>query len=260
MTTLPKLTPINPNVLVNFAVPTSWGISNPERFFELMQEATSLVSPGFYSGDNLFTWCRNNSLFEDGAFHQAWESNVKNDADRAIAWRRYVLGCAAFHCVQLPGDFVECGVYCGSGVKTVVDYLGGKEFPKPFWAYDTYDYNPVEGHAFPGQAPGFFEQVKERFSGYTQVKLVRGLLPAVLDNESPEKIAYLHLDLNNAESEIATLERLFDRVVSSGIVILDDYEWSGIYRSQKIMESAWFDARQYRVMPLPTGQGLIIKR
>jgi predicted O-methyltransferase YrrM len=76
----------------------------------------------------------------------------------------------------------------------------------------------------------------------------------------PEKLAYLHIDLNNAEGELAALEGLFDRVVSGGIVILDDYEWAGVYRKQKQAEDPWFEARGYRVFPLPTGQGLVLKR
>ena len=49
-------------------------------------------------------------------------------------------------------------------------------------------------------------------------------------------------------------------MVPGGILILDDYEWSGYYRQQKLAEDQWFEARRYRVMPLPTGQGLVIKR
>jgi hypothetical protein len=53
---------------------------------------------------------------------------------------------------------------------------------------------------------------------------------------------------------------LFERVVPSGMIVLDDYEWSGTYRPQKLAEDPWFEARGYRVMPLPTGQGLVFKR
>ena len=257
---IPRLPKVDPKRLIDFKTATSWGISDPKRFFELMNEAAKLVAPGIYLGDNLFTWCRNNSVFEDAAFRLAWESNIKNDADRAIAWRRYVLASAACHCAQLPGDFVECGVYWGSGVKTVVDYLGGKAFPKTFWAYDTFDSNPVPGHAFAGQKEGFFQQVAARFAGYGQVRLVKGLIPGAFDGAEPPAVAYLHIDLNDAEAEIATLDRLFDKVVPGGMVILDDYEWSGVYRPQKIAEDQWFQDRNYRVMPLPTGQGLVFKR
>lgn len=256
---LPKLNELSLQQIVNFSTPKSWGVSDPVRFHALMEEAKSLVTPGYYLGDNLFTWGRNNSLFEDAAFRDAWQANILNDADQAIAWRRYILATSAYHAVQLDGDFVECGVYAGSGIKTVMDYLGGPEFPKKFWGYDTYDYHPVSGHNFAGQQTGFFEQVKERFVSYPQVRLIKGLLPDSFAQGMPERVAYLHLDLNNAAGELAVLENLFDRIVPGGVIIMDDYEWTA-YRQQKQAEDPWFDKRGYRVMPLPTGQGMIIKR
>ena len=255
---LPRLGELPMDRLTNFSVPKHWGVSDPVRFQALMDEARSLVT-GYYLGDNLFTWGRNNSLFEDEPFRQAWEANIQNDADRAIAWRRYILACAAFHCAQLDGDFVECGVYAGSGIKTVLDYLGGPAFPKTFWGYDTFDYHPVAGHQFAGQRDGFFDTVCARFAGYPTVRLVKGLLPDSFSQGRPDRVAYLHIDFNNAEAELAALEALFDRIVPGGIVILDDYEWAG-YREQKRREDPWFEQRGYRVFPLPTGQGLVFKR
>ncbi len=258
---LPDHTPIEePSRVMNFMVPTVWGLTDPVRFYALMAEAQKLIVPGSYLGDNLFTWGKSNSPFEDKAFVNAWESNIQNDADKAIAWRRYILACSAYHCAQLPGDFVECGVYRGTGIKTVIDYFGKDEFTKTYWGYDTYDYNPVEHHTFAGQKDGLFNEIQQRFAGYDRVNLVKGLLPESLVDNSPEQIAFLHIDLNNAEYEIAVLDVLFDRVVSGGMVILDDYEWAGEYRLQKIAEDAWFDKRKYRVFPLPTGQGLVLKR
>lgn len=259
----PSLPPLNEISLergTNFKSHTYWGVSNPQRFGDLMEEATRLVASGFFLGDNLFTWMRNNSALEDEPFRKAWSQNLKNPADEAIVWRRYILACAAYHCVHVPGDFVECGVYAGTAIKTVMDYLGGPKFPKTFWGYDTYDYNPVEGHAFDGQVAGFYEKVRERFKDYPQVKLVKGLLPDSFKDNEPEAVAYLHIDLNNVQGEVAVLERLFDRVSPGGIIILDDYEWAGAYRPQKHAEDQWFDRRNYRIFPLPTGQGLVLKR
>jgi len=257
---LPKQKPISLESVPCFLTPTYWGIRDKAKFDVLMKEAITLVNPGYHLSDNFFTWSRNNSFLDDSVFKKAWEKNVTNDADFAIAWRRYILACSAYHCIQLEGDFVECGVYNGSGIKTVIDYLGGKVFPKIFWGYDTYDYNPVKGHAFAGQQAGFFEKVKARFAEYPQVKLIKGFIPDSFEQGAPDKIAYLHIDLNNAEGEIATLGSLFDKVVSGGMIILDDYEWSNPYRAQKQAEDPWFEARGYKVFPLPTGQGFIIKR
>lgn len=42
------------------------------------------------------------------------------------------MACAAYHCIQLLGDFAEFGVYVGAGMKTVMDYLGGTKFSNTF--------------------------------------------------------------------------------------------------------------------------------
>jgi hypothetical protein len=112
----------------------------------------------------------------------------------------------------------------------------------------------------PELGPQLFERVRHKFAHYSQVRIVKGLIPESFKDNCPDRIAYLHIDLNQAPAEIAALDHTFDRVVPGGMVILDDYEWAGVYRPQKLAEDEWFDARGYRVMPLPTGQGLIVKR
>ena len=114
-------------------------------------------------------------------------------------------------------------------------------------------------HAHPEHGPGLEARVRKKFEGYHQVKIFKGNIPEVFEAQSPASIAYLHIDLNEAQAEIAALDALFERVVPGGVVILDDYEWSP-YRSQKIAEDPWFEERRYRVFPLPTGQGIVIKR
>jgi hypothetical protein len=83
-------------------------------------------------------------------------------------------------------------------------------------------------------------------------------VPDVLKTVAPDKISFLHLDLNNAQAELGALEVLFDRVSPGGMIVLDDYGWIA-YRAQKLAEDPWFQARDYNVLELPTGQGLLIK-
>jgi predicted O-methyltransferase YrrM len=74
----------------------------------------------------------------------------------------------------------------------------------------------------------------------------------------PERIAFLHLDMNSSKSEIAALEILFDRVSPGGLVVFDDYGWSA-YAAQQVAEDAFMRQRGHRILELPTGQGLLIK-
>ena len=258
---LPKRSVPEHEKLYSFFMPVFWGTKDQDAVARSMKSVATMVSDGSHFADNMFTWGRNMSMLDDLPFVEAWRTNIESPSDEAILWRRYVLACAAYHCVQLDGDFVECGAYTGVGVKTVVDYLGGVDFPKKFWAYDAFEHDStMANHAMPEHGSELFARVARKFEMYPQVRVVKGLIPEVFSRDCPERIAYLHIDLNQAPAEVAALDELFDRLVPGGILILDDYEWSGIYRAQKLAEDAWFEERNYRVMPLPTGQGLVIKR
>jgi hypothetical protein len=258
---LPKLGDATEDRLFNFFMPLFWGTGNPDAVTAAAKQITETASSGHHFADNFLTWGRNLSMLDDRAFVKAWESNIQAESDEAIVWRRYVLACAGYHCVQLGGDFVECGAYTGVGVKTVVDYLGGTAFPRTFWGYDLFEHDAsMANHSMPEHGEGLYRRVQEKFAAYPQVRMIKGSIPQVFERHCPERIAYLHIDLNQAPAEIAALDHLFDRMVPGGVLILDDYEWSGFYRPQKLAEDPWFEARHYRVMPLPTGQGLVIKR
>lgn len=258
---LPRLDPPDPENVQSFVFPALWATKDAKRLMDGVSALFPLIAPGVHFSDNFLTWGRNNSMLDDARFVEAWRSNCENDADRGIIWRRYILACQAFHCVQLEGDFVECGAYTGAGIKTVIDYLGGTEFPRTAWLYDLFEHDASFNHPkLELHKEGLYERVIKKFETYPQVKVCRGLIPKVFEAGAPERIAYLHIDLNNADAELASLEVLFDRLVPGGVLILDDYEWSGPYRAQKIREDQWLESRGYRVTPLPTGQGLLIKR
>lgn len=261
---LPKFTPALLDEVPSFLPPDEAllgsAVKDVARVRQLLAELLPLLGPGVHQADNFITWGRNVSALSDVPFREAWLNNCKLDSDLSIMWRRYILCTAAHHCVHLPGDFVECGTLWGSGIKTIVDYFGKDAFKKTFWGYDTFDYNPVPGESWVMQAPGFYEEVLRRFRGYNQVQLIKGFLPHSLVGNSPDHICFLHIDLNDARYEVEVLDALFERVVSGGVVVLDDYEWAGMYRAQKIAEDEWFAARGYKVMPFPTGQGLVLKR
>lgn len=245
--------------VMNFFNSVFWGTKDPEHFTNLMRQAAEQTT-AYHFGDNMFLFQRNNSMLNDQPFMQSWEKNAISPPDRTIIWRRYILTMAGFHCQHLEGDFVECGAYQGVGAKTVIDYLGGPEFKKTFWLYDLFEHNEkMANHSMQAHGPKLHDQVVKRFVDYPNVKIFKGFLPEVLAEGCPEKIAYLHLDLNQAPAEIATLDALFERVVPGGMIILDDYEMV-FYRAQKLAEDTWFAKRGYKVFPLPTSQGFVIKR
>ena len=91
-----------------------------------------------------------------------------------------------------------------------------------------------------------------------RARVIRGAVPDSFAQGVPERISFLHIDMNSAPPEIAALEYLFDRVSPGGVIVLDDYGYIP-YRAQRDAERPWFAERGYDVIELPTSQGLVIK-
>ena len=94
---------------------------------------------------------------------------------------------------------------------------------------------------------------------WDNVIVTQGKVPQVLAEAAPDQVAFLHIDMNNAEAERGALEVLFGRVVAGGIIVLDDYGWSG-YRAQKDSADDFMRLHGLTILELPTGQGLVVKR
>ena len=99
--------------------------------------------------------------------------------------------------------------------------------------------------------------MRRRFADKPNVVVTPGSVPESLVN-APDKIAFLHIDMNGAAAEVAALEALFERLVPGALVVLDDYGWL-VFQEQQQAELAWFEARGLPVLELPTGQGLVMR-
>ena len=188
---LPKLGAPSPTQVKSVFMPTFWGTKNPDAVTQHAKAIAELAEPGFHFADNFFTWARNCSILEDEVFVTAWRDNAETDADQAIIWRRYILACTAYHCVQLDGDFVECGAYTGVGVKTVMDFLGGVTFPKDFWVYDLFEHEEwMLHHPMPDHGPDLEARVRAKFESYPQVGIFKGFISTKHRPKSPRSTRF----------------------------------------------------------------------
>ncbi|MCI5133595.1 MAG: class I SAM-dependent methyltransferase [Candidatus Electrothrix sp. AW2] len=184
----------------------------------------------------------------------------------AIHWRAFVACWAAQKGASLEGDFVECGVNKGGLAATVCEYVSFKKLSKQFYLLDTYcglvdRYISSEEKARGIKEGGYeecFDAVSRTFSNYSNVELIKGSVPDTLQNVPSKKVAYLSIDMNCVEPEIAAAEFFWDKLSSGAVMVLDDYGWSR-HISQKKAFDKFAQDRGVLVLPLPTGQGLIIK-
>lgn len=237
-------------------------VRDATTFFAGVSNILKSIRPevGAFTGDNLITFGRNLSFLSDERFMSAVSRHAETEIEQSTIWRMAVVAWGFRNGLRLEGDFVECACYKGVMARVVAESAGLKDHPeRRYYLYDLFEHDPsMPHHAMSQHGPDLFEAVKQRFSDLPNVVVTRGRVPQILEEVAPEKIAFMHLDLNNAEAEIGALEVLFDRMVPGAVMVLDDYGWL-FYRQQKTMEDSWFADRGYRVLELPTGQGLLIK-
>ena len=157
---------------------------------------------------------------------------------------------SAILALQIPGDFVECGVWRGGASFLMAELLRqAGTGDRRVWLFDSFEGLPppaaIDGAralAFTGDRanPWYhdncrasFEEVQGQISalGLDQwTQLVKGwfeeTLPVYRDRIGP--IALLRIDGDWYSSVRCCLDNLYDRVVDGGLVVLDDYyAWDG---------------------------------
>jgi hypothetical protein len=238
-----------------------WGPVDPNA---TLGDVRRLIAPfgeaGAYAGDNLIAFGRNLGFLSDAAFMRAFTGRIaeSNYIGYGILWRLYIFSWAARTCLRRDGDFVECGVSTGMSSAIMCDYLDFATVAKTLYLYDAWARDPrVDGTPY-GLTADTLREVQATFAPFPNAVLVPGFVPETFATVCPDRIAFLHVDLNSADAEIAVLDHLFDRVVPGGIVLFDDYGFSGYLASQQA-EDTWMQRRGYTIAELPTGQGLLIK-
>lgn len=231
-------------------------------------------------GDRMLSLDKSMGFLSDPAFNKAYHAirgshqYDQYDSPHTLSWRLHTLVWAAKCGMNVPGDFVECGVFKGDMSWVITQMVDLKSAQKQFYLYDTFagfseKYSSTadfpENPNFLSFAhqhytePGLYDNVCKRFANQPEVHVMRGVVPDILLEKVPEQIAYLHIDLNSPAAEIGALEILFPRLSAGAILIFDDYGWKQFHR-QKEAEDVFMRNLGYQILELPTGQGMVVKR
>ncbi len=224
--------------------------------------------PITYKTDSLAT-SNNCDFIKEPRFAKAYAAAAATNPwpGFTLQWRVYIVCWFADYVKKLEGDFVECGVNTGAYARAVIEYINFNSLGKTFHLFDTFSgLDPkqitdaekmvgIEGYL--DKYKDVYEEVKRTFSPF-RVNIVKGLVPETLKYCNAEKICYLSIDMNVVEPEIAAANYFWDKIVSGGVIILDDYGFP-----QHIEQKRAFDAfardKNVNILCLPTAQGIVIK-
>lgn len=160
---------------------------------------------------------------------------------------------------ELPGAFVECGVWRGGSVMAMLlQLLESGANNRDVYLYDTFEgmTEPTEKDTSAFEPPaletwqkltGHGERAWDELfktdvfnedlvrdvlkgTGYPgeHLHFVRGPVEKTIPDTMPEQIAILRLDTDWYESTLHELEHLYPQLVPGGVLIIDDYgHWEG---------------------------------
>jgi hypothetical protein len=173
---------------------------------------------------------------------------------------------------EIEGDFVECGVWKGgSMMAAALTLLRLGDTSRDLYLFDTFTgmaeptaedvSSPYDGYSLHKRfnrnktgatsdwaaVPDDFVREAMISTGYPpeRIHLVKGLVEDTLPEGAPERLAMLRLDTDWYQSTKHELEHLYPRLVSGGVLIVDDY---GHYEGARRAVDEYFAEHGERVL------------
>lgn len=186
--------------------------------------------------------------------------------DYRIPWRVHQCLWCAEQARKVDGDFVEFGTGRGFMMSALLtDFSGWDSCGRQMWLFDTFlpyrlgaDGKQDVSGAINRYYAESIEDVRRNFAEWSHIRLVQGDVIEILPQSGIGKIAFLHLDLNNARAEALVLQAIWDKVQVGGVILMDDYAFAGCedqYRALNEVASSF----GFHILTTPTGQGIVIK-
>ena len=152
--------------------------------------------------------------------------------------RLKVIWDTARSCLNLEGEFWECGVFQGGSARLIAEVVSQgsgrtlrlfdsfRGLSKPDESIEQTVYG--EGHFKGGVAETF------SFLPYSFISVHAGWIPETFRGEGARVIAFAHLDLDLYHPTKDALMFILPRLVSGGKIVVDDYahpDWTGVKKA-----------------------------
>ncbi|MFC4472029.1 TylF/MycF/NovP-related O-methyltransferase [Streptomyces xiangluensis] len=179
---------------------------------------------------------------------------------------------------NIAGDIVECGVWRGGSMQAAArTLLGLHDTGRHLYLFDTFEGMPAptdkdlrrdgesaadllarQDRSRPIWAVATLEDVKEGFERIPypadRVHFVQGLVEDTIPAAAPEQISILRLDTDWYASTRHELEHLYPRLVSGGVLLIDDYGW---WQGSKAAVDEFLEKTGARLLLLRMDEGRI---
>jgi hypothetical protein len=260
----------------------STGIANPTTPSEFLR-TTALVAKykllgtfkalwpweGRFRCHEQVTWWRDRSWAEPYRRFLQGDAMYGRDENRILD-RRFFAIQTALSVADLPGSTAECGVRRGTGSALICQALletygdSGRHF-----AFDSFEGlpEPEESDRMAsgrhkwkkGKLRTAYEVAHELLAEFDFCQVVKGWIPDSLVVAAEHRFRFVHIDVDLHRPTWDSLAFFYPRMEAGGVFLLDDHGFADCPGARKAAESFFADKPE-RIVEVPTGQALVVKR
>lgn len=239
---------------------------NSQKRYNSVHAILSIVAIrlGYRMGNKNLVW------HKDKDFSNVYSIISKNDtAKKRIPERKYVLYSIAKSIQNIKGDLAECGVFRGQSSFLMLH--ANKDSNKIFHGFDSFEglSQPDEediiknNYSFKWNKNDLTvpQQIAEKnlkdFKG--RYKLYKGWIPNRFNDVANIRFSLVHIDVDLYQPTHDSISFFWERLNKGGALVCDDYGFETCPGAYKAMND-FFKSKQFGIIHLTTGQGLVFKQ
>lgn len=225
------------------------------RKHEVLRRVAALINPHLVLPD------MGSSLEQDDAFQRTFArffAHTRNTLDR-----KYMVWQLAQHIAHLPGDVAEVGCYTGATAWFLADRIREYGGRKSLYLFDSF-----AGLSQPSSLDKEYwragdlscdeETVRENLAEFPFVTLHKGWVPERFDDVNDCQFSFVHIDVDLYQPTLLSAAFFYDRLVSGGILICDDYGFATCPGATAALDEVMAE-RPEPIIRLPSGGAMVIK-
>jgi O-methyltransferase len=165
--------------------------------------------------------------------------------------------------LQIPGDIFECGVYKGGTAALIAALLAETKSAKKLYLFDTFEGMPETDAKKDWHRKGDFsdtslEEVQSFVNGGKACIFKKGFIPDTFIDLSDTAVSFCHIDVDIYRSIIDSLEFIWPRLSSGGVIVFDDYGFPTCLGARQAVDD-FFQDKSAVPLCLHTGQAIATK-
>lgn len=207
------------------------------------------------------------SFINEPRFKKSYERGIEAGGfDYQIPYRVHQAIWASNIAQRVEGDYVELGTGRGFIMSCVLaDYDNWSSSQRKLWLFDTFSSYKLDASGAQTSDLGknryysdSANDTKNNFNEWNNVNVIEGNVYETLLQSGIEKIALLHLDLNNGVTEAWALRELYPKLVDNAVILFDDYDFNGCEDQHDQLYTVGKELG-LSILSTPTGQGIAVK-